>query len=274
MSKLSCKLFGVPKIEKDGQNVFLPYAKVNALLYYLFVNKVVSRDEISGLLWPDENEENAKKNLRNAVYQAKKALAEDVIISPKKSILMLNEELDIEIDVDRFLRDPQENMSLYDGDFLQGFFLKDADTYEYWVTKMRNYYKDKFSSECYLKIESDIQAQRYDQVEDRIRQLMELDEYDERNYRLLMRFYQDTGRNGKVIEVYYELSKLLRQELGIAPDEQTKEIYQHSLEQIHVQESSSTSRDDSFFFGRFQEIASLEKALNDFKTIRAPAVPS
>ncbi len=265
MSKLSCKLFGVPKIEKDGQNVFLPYAKVNALLYYLFVNKVVSRDEISGLLWPDENEENAKKNLRNAVYQAKKALAEDVIISPKKSILMLNEELDIEIDVDRFLRDPQENMSLYDGDFLQGFFLKDADTYEYWVTKMRNYYKDKFSSECYLKIESDIQAQRYDQVEDRIRQLMELDEYDERNYRLLMRFYQDTGRNGKVIEVYYELSKLLRQELGIAPDEQTKEIYQHSLEQIHIQETSSASRDDSFFFGRVQEIASLEKALNDFK---------
>ena len=71
MSKISCKLFGVPQIMKDGQSVFLPYAKINALLYYMLINKVVSRTEIAGLLWPDENEETAKKNLRNAVYQTK-----------------------------------------------------------------------------------------------------------------------------------------------------------------------------------------------------------
>ena len=46
MSKIVCKLFGVPKITKDGQSVFLPYAKINALLYYILVSKVVSRDEV------------------------------------------------------------------------------------------------------------------------------------------------------------------------------------------------------------------------------------
>lgn len=40
MSTITCKLFGVPQILKDGQPVFLPYSKINALLYYVLVSKV------------------------------------------------------------------------------------------------------------------------------------------------------------------------------------------------------------------------------------------
>ena len=74
MDKIYAKLFGVPQILKNGEEVFFPYAKINALIYYIVINKVVSRDEMAGLLWPDENERIAKKNLRNALYQAKKCL--------------------------------------------------------------------------------------------------------------------------------------------------------------------------------------------------------
>jgi len=264
MSKIACKLFGVPKITKDGRNIFLPYAKINALLYYILVAKVVSRDEIAGLLWPDESEEVAKKNLRNAIYQAKKSLGEDIIISPKKSFLILNENLEIETDIDLFSRSPREHLHLYSGDFLQGFFLKEAESYEYWIMKMRNLYREKFAAECYLKIEEDIQNKHYDKIEHHIQRLTELDEYDERNIRLLMRFYQDTGRNGKVIETYYELAKLLRRELGINPDRKTKEIYERSLEQINFGEDKN-SYDDSFFYGRYDEIAALEKAMKSFQ---------
>jgi len=94
---------------------------------------------------------------------------------------------------------------------------------------------------------------------------MELDEYDERAFRLLLRFYQETGRNGKVIESYYEFAKLLRRELGVAPDQTTKEIYERALEQMHFETGRSVSNDESFFFGRYQEIAALEKALKEFK---------
>lgn len=266
MSKISFKLFGVPKITKDGENVFLPYAKIDALLYYMLVTKVVTRDEIAGLLWPDENEVIAKKNIRNAIYQAKKSLGENIIISPKKTFIMLNENLDIETDVDLFIRSPRENMHLYTGDFLQGFFLKEAESYEYWIVKMRNYYQDKFSTECYLKIEEDIQKKNYDNVENNIQRLKELDEYDERSFRLLMRFYQDTGRNSKVIETYYDLSKLLRRELGIDPDNKTKEIYERSLEKISFgQDKKNYSHNDSFFYGRYNEIATSQKVFKNFK---------
>ena len=103
MSTITCKLFGVPQILKDGQPVFLPYSKINALLYYILVSKVVSREELAGLLWPDETDETARRNLRNAIYQAKKALGTNIILSPKKSLLMLNENLDLTLDIDQFL---------------------------------------------------------------------------------------------------------------------------------------------------------------------------
>ena len=136
MSKIVCKLFGIPQITKDGQPVFLPYAKISALLYYILVTRVVSRDEAAGLLWPDESDEAARRSLRNAIYQAKKALGVDIILSPKKSILMLNETLDLTVDVDQFWQDPQQNLHLYTGEFLQGFFLKDSEPYEFWRVKM------------------------------------------------------------------------------------------------------------------------------------------
>ena len=268
MSKIVCKLFGIPQITKDGQPVFLPYAKISALLYYILVTRVVSRDEAAGLLWPDESDEAARRSLRNAIYQAKKALGVDIILSPKKSILMLNETLDLTVDVDQFLQDPQQNLHLYTGEFLQGFFLKDSEPYEFWLVKMRNYYKEKFSSECSLKIEDGLRSQDYKQVEGHIRHLIEIDEYDERSFRLLMRFYQETGRNGKAIETYYELAKFLRQELGVSPDQTTKEIYERSLEEMHVETGQSRSDDDIFFFGRYEKLAALEKALKDFKEKR------
>ena len=74
------KLFGTPTIMKDHEEVIFPYNKVKALFYYLLVNKKCSRDELAGLLWPDEEENIAKKNLRNAIYKIKKTFGEEVLI--------------------------------------------------------------------------------------------------------------------------------------------------------------------------------------------------
>lgn len=264
MSKIYCKLFGIPQIFKDGKKVFFPYAKINALIYYTIVNKIVSRDEIAGLLWPDENEKVAKKNLRNALYQAKKTLDCEFLISPKKSILALNEDLDIETDIHTFSEDPKNNLDIYEGDFLNGFFLKEADSYEFWITKIRNYYQEEFVNNCFNKIQEDINNNIYDNVEKNIKRLTDIDEFDERNFRLLMKFYQKTNRHEKVIETYYDMSKLFQEELGIDPDEETKKLYEKSLENLSLKSTKSKLQDD-FFYGRYEEIAEIEKLFHAFK---------
>ena len=46
-------LLGTPRIQVDGKDIFFTYGKVQALIYYMVVKGVALRDEISGLLWPE-----------------------------------------------------------------------------------------------------------------------------------------------------------------------------------------------------------------------------
>ena len=250
----------------NGEVIFFSFSKINALLYYLFINKNVSRDELAGLLWPDKNEQNAKKNLRNAIYQANKAFDVEVISSPNKSILTLNEALDIEIDTDLFLEDAQTHLHLYTHEFLKGFFLKDCDSFDFWTVKMRSFFEKRFLQECGHKIKEDIDNERFESVEKNIHRLIYIDEYDESNYQLLMRFYQLTGKDSKVIETYYDLSNLLKSELNIKPNSKSKELYETSLETLNQQNLRESNRFNDLFYGRYLELQQLEMNFQKFKS--------
>lgn len=117
------KLFGYPQILVNQEPVFFSFVKINALLYYLLINKTATREELSGLLWPEMKDQNAKKNLRNAIYQANKTLGVDLILSPNKTVLLLNEELAIQTDVDLFGKQPETHLALYQDEFLKGFYI-------------------------------------------------------------------------------------------------------------------------------------------------------
>lgn len=258
-------MFGHPEIRLNNESILFSFSKIDALLYYLLVTKSASRDEVAGLLWPDKSDLSAKKNLRNAIYQANKMLGVEVISSPNKALLVLNKTIDIEIDVDIFMKETQENLSLYTDGFLKGFFLKDCEGFEIWVVKMRSFYEKKFLQECLKKIEQDIENGDLDNVEKNVYQLIHIDEFNESNYQLLMKFYQTNQRDGKVVEMYYNLSNTLKIELGITPNKQTKKIYEDSLERLNNHNNQGKQRFNSLFYGRFEELKQIETQLTSFK---------
>lgn len=258
------QLFGSPQIFLDGQPVIFSFGKINALLFYMFVNKTVSRDEVAGLLWPEMDEKNAKKNLRNTIYQANKILGDDYIFSPNRKILLLNESLPITSDISLFRERPETHLELYKDQFLKGFFLKDSEDFELWTVKMRNYFEKIFINECYRKVKQDIEMMNYHHVEKYIQQLIDIDEFDERNYQLLMTYYQKIERHEKVIEVYYELADILHLELGIDPSKETRELFENSLKIANVNNKCAPKRFISSFFGRLNEINQLENNFNSF----------
>ncbi|NEW63366.1 AAA family ATPase [Granulicatella sp. zg-ZJ] len=260
--KLYLKLLGDAQVFLDDKPILFSFAKIHALLYYVLVNKHVSRDEMAGVLWADKTEKGAKKNLRNTIYQANKVLGDDYIVSPNKSVLTLNESLMIESDIDLFLKNPVKHLDLYGGEFLKGFFLKDAEMFDLWVIKTRQYYEQKFVQACYQKIQTDIEYNDTQTVEKNIRRLIEIDEFDERNYQLLMSYYKDKGLNGKVVETYYELSNSLERELGISPSKETREIYEQTLMIVDGNKRKKDNR--TLFFGRTKEIEFLEKNVHFF----------
>ena len=123
---LSLKLLGSPSVFLDQEEVFFPFAKINALIYYLHINGAVNREEIAGILWENKDNQSAKKNLRNTIYQANKLLGGDWIIAPNRTVLSLNQNFKIESDVETFIAKPAEHLSLYQGDFCRGSILRIA----------------------------------------------------------------------------------------------------------------------------------------------------
>lgn len=260
--KITCKLLGVPEIIKNKKKVQFPYSKINAFLYYMAVEKTVSRNEISGLLWPMDSEKIGKKNLRNVLYHTKKILHPDIVLSPNNTILQLNEELDIYIDVDDFQKDTREKLDLYDGEFLKSFYIKDLDEFDQWIYNSRINYHQIYYSSLYEKIKDNLYNGLYDNLEGGINRLISLDNLDEKNYRLLMDYYLKIGRNNKVIEIYGELSELLRKELNVDPDEETKKLYLETIEKFNPKDELLEK--EVIYFGREKEISTIINTTNKF----------
>lgn len=259
MTVLTLNLLGNPSILLDQKEIYFSFSKINALLYYMVINGNVNRDQIAGILWEDKDNQTAKKNLRNTIYQVNKILGADFIICPSRSILTFNPDLTVKADVTAFLADPSHHLDLYQGEFLQGFYLKANETFELWLTKMRSHCEQLFIKSSYQKIEQMMTFAPFEELEETIFHLIAIDEYEEKNYQLLMRLYQHHRRFGKVIEIYYKMVNLLDKELGIAPSETSQLIYEEVVAKNRNQRKvTQFLKTTNQFFGRINEIRALE----------------
>ena len=259
--ELTLKLFGPPKVVFQQKDIRFSFSKMEALFYYLAVSGEVNRDEIAGILWGDKENQVARKNLRNTVYQANKIFEGDVIVSPSRSSLALNPELNLSLDVQLFERDPISNLHLYQGDFLEGFYVKDDEDFDQWASRKRSAYKQLYIESCYQKI--DKEGLGDPGIESLLHHLVELDEFEEKNYQLLMEYYRVHHQLGKFFETYYKLVDLLDRELNVRPSRVIEELYHSVLEakRTHKQSNRVNVRELPFF-GRKQELSQLEEYLS------------
>ena len=265
---LTLKLFGPPKVVFNQKTIRFSFSKMEALLYYLAVMGQVNRDEIAGILWGDKENQVARKNLRNTVYQANKIFEGDVIVSPTRSSLALNPDLSLSLDVQLFERDPISHLDLYQGDFLEGFYVKDDEDFDQWASRKRNAYKQLYIESCYQKI--DQEGFGDPGIESLLHHLVELDEFEEKNYQLLMEYYRIHHQLGKFFETYYKLVDLLDRELSVRPSRAIEELYHSVLEAKRTyKQSNRVNVRELPFFGRKQELSQLEEYLSLVETGKA-----
>ena len=266
--ELTLKLFGPPKVVFQQKDIRFSFSKMEALFYYLAVMGEVNRDEIAGILWGDKENQVARKNLRNTVYQANKIFEGDVIVSPTRSSLALNPDLRLSLDVQLFERDPIGNLELYQGEFLEGFYVKDDEDFDQWASRKKSTYKQLYIESCYQKIAQDGFGEP--SIESLLHHLVELDEFEEKNYQLLMEYYRIHHQLGKFFETYYKLVDLLDRELSVRPSRAVEELYHSVLEakRTHKQSNRVNIRELPFF-GRKQELSQLEEYLSLVETGKA-----
>lgn len=261
---LHVKLFGIPTVKREDDVITFPYAKVDALLYYLLLNQTVSRSEIASMLWPNKDDAKAKKNLRNSIYQANKTLGAEYILTPGRYTLKLNPDLPLDVDVWTFTKAPATHCALYQGELLKGFFLKDADDYESWLLDMRAYYETLYKQQLRQQIELHMTTMPDPTVEQQIQALIALDDYNEENYRLLMTYYQQVGLNSKVIETYYAVTDLFKRDLNILPSAALTAIYKETIHNLQTDKVPATLPKP--FYVRSQAIAQFEQTMATFRT--------
>ena len=153
MPRLSITLLGNPKIELDGTSISLPTARAIPLIAYLaLTGKSQRRETLANLLWSDSNQKHALAALRTTLWRMKASGLQEWINIDRNGV-ELSKEKTLEIDVENFQGLIEkcnhhghpasqiclyctpvltEAIELYKGEFMAGFNLSSALTFDDW----------------------------------------------------------------------------------------------------------------------------------------------
>ncbi len=261
---ISCKLFGYPKVIENNTEISMPSGKVSAVFYYILIKKTVSRDELASIFWSEVGEKNAKISLRNALHKIKKIFKEDVILTPNKSILTLNENINFNIDVKKFEANPSSNLELYTEDFLKGFYIKNAIDFEYWSSELSSFYKELFMKTSEQKIMDFFEKKEFKECKKIIYKVLNIDNFNEVLYLYLMKIYKLDNRYDKMINEYHNLKKLMNEELGIDPSKEIESLYNEALNIVKKNQGKEENKKELEFFSRTFEYEKIKKEIDNF----------
>lgn len=255
-------LLGTPRIQVDGKDIFFTYGKVQALIYYMVVKGVALRDEISGLLWPEKSEAKARKNLRNAIYEAKKLLGTDVFISPRNAVLQWNPTAHIYVDVHQFQRNPKQYIDIYKGEFLQGFYVKEAEAYEDWYLGERSRFKSLYMKAVYDLVDEGIDEKNIACVERYIPVLLSYDPYNEERFSAMLELLMSQGFITMGKQLYHQLECIYADDLDESvPDSLREAMHSHKVEK----QEAVFFVEHTMLKGRDVEAVEVQKYLHHFE---------
>ena len=266
---LEAVMLGKPAIFWQSKRVIFPFSKMEALLYYLLVKGNATREEVAGLLWGDMDDVTAKKNLRNTLYLLKKLIPGEILLTPSRSLILINPNVVKPTDVQQFESGLQKSLDLWRGEFLEGFFCKEAELLEEWVREQRERLRETYTSRLTKHIIELMKEKKYSDAKYFLKRLIDIDEYNESAHRALMRIYEGEGAFSKITEAYLKLAKKIASELGITPNYKTKEIYNRIHKKKILDTVICKNTDNEWFYGRDKELNRLFKLLDDFRTGRA-----
>jgi DNA-binding SARP family transcriptional activator len=221
--------------------IALSSRKGQALLAYLGAHpgEPQARDKLTALLWPDVDDRQARQSLRQTLFDLRKALA-----PVKKGVLRMEGDtvaLDpgaVEVDATSFewlvaqgtAESLERAAALYRGDLLEGFTVN-AGPFEDWLLAERERMRE-LAQEALGKLLAKQSAAG--PAEPAIRtalRLLSLDPLEEGVQRALMRLYVRQGRRTAALKQYQVCVAVLRKELGVDPEPETRELYQQILQQ-------------------------------------------
>lgn len=239
--QLNLHLFGLPRVERDGQLLDLNLRKGLALLAYLAVTRRShSRDLLATLLWPEKDQRSARANLRRTLYDLGQALGEQTF-EPAAERIGLHDGVPLWIDVEQFRRCVAESAQsavgaghvahleqaagLYTADFMAGFTLPDCPEYDEWQFFQREELLRSFANVLAQLVALYEGQKKWREAVRHARRWLALDPLEEPVHRRLMQLYARAGQTGAALRQYEECRRILAQEFDAPPEEETTALY-------------------------------------------------
>lgn len=123
-----------------------------------------------------------------------------------------------------------EAAALYRGDFLAGFGLRDSVEFDDWQYFEAESLRREFAGVLQQLIRLHRTEGEFEPAIEYARRWLALDHLHEPAHRSLMELYAQAGQRSAAVRQYRECVRLLEQELGVSPLEETTKIYQEVKE--------------------------------------------
>jgi ABC-type oligopeptide transport system substrate-binding subunit/DNA-binding SARP family transcriptional activator len=247
MSGLALFLLGPPRLERDGVPLEFDTRKNTALIAYLAVTgESHSREALVTLLWPELEPSRARAGLRRNLSTLRKALAGEWLVVDRETV-GTDPSANLWLDVDQFrslllvgrdhghpeaevcpecLTGLAEAVELYRGDFLAGFSLRDSANFDEWQFFRTESLRQELASALERLVRGHSAQGAYQSAIPYARRWLALDPLHEPAHRHLMRLYAWTDQRAAALRQYGECERVLQEELGLSPEEETAQLYE------------------------------------------------
>jgi len=237
---LTIRLLGAPEVEAHGNPLALKNQKAWALLFYLAVTgQPHTRSHLATLLWSEFPAENARRSLRAALFQLRRALQ---AVSLSRTIMGEGDLLRLHLaenacDVTEFRRlvaegsEPArvEAVTLYRGPLLEGFTLPNTPLFDEWLRlEDEKLTQAHLSALKHLADEADARGNR-DRALGYLQRLVQADPLVEEAQQQLIGLYLKTGAVGQALRQYQQFEAELQQKLGLTPAAEARALFQEAL---------------------------------------------
>jgi DNA-binding SARP family transcriptional activator len=244
---------------------------VGLLGYLATERRLIGREHLTALLWPDEVPAKGRANLSRELHNLAQILPDcwqtdrqAVAFTPSaNTVVDLYQLLHLEA-----RKSWGEAAELLGGEFLEGLNLDDTPEFESWLLTERELWRRRAEVALRHVIEGHTRRGRYTDALHHAQRLQQLAPWDELNHRQIMRLLAWTGQRSAALRQFEICKKALREQLDVEPALETIELYQQiqagqldlppQLPAFLTEERPRHEFERPLFVGRDVELAQLD----------------
>lgn len=233
MARLTLLFLGSFQAFLDGKPLAqLRSARIQGLLAYLALESAHAhtREALATLFWPDEQEQVARQNVRQAIYQLRQILGEQDVafLIVTRETVQFNPTSDHTLDVATLLKylksgQIQEAIELYRGELLAQF-TSGSDRFEEWLLLRREQLHILIMDALHRLTEAALAHNTYTEAQHYARRQLALEPWREHAHRQLMLALAQSGDRSAALAQYEACRRALAQELGVEPEDETNTL--------------------------------------------------